>query len=128
MRVVYLKIGKEAFLSALLLLVLILFPVSLRIVEERPCWTQMNKDEIFMPAGLITVACGILLAFHIFQGFHTLFYQEEESSLPTGLPETGWNLQSLGQNAGSCRSAVEWSTAGVSWGYHLLPRIKNRKS
>lgn len=44
-------------------------------------------------------ACGILLAFPHFQGFHTLFHHEEHRSLPTGLPETGQNPQGLGQNA-----------------------------
>lgn len=69
-----------------------------------------------------------IISFPYYQGFHALFYQEEQRSLPTGLPETGWNLQSLGQNAGCRVSAVEWSTAGASWGYRLLPHIKNRKS
>lgn len=105
---------------------LLIFPPALLRIVEWPRWIKMNKNEIFMPAGLLTGARGILLAFPIFQGFHALFYQGEQRSFPTGLLETGWKLQSLGQNASSF--AIEWSTAGAGWGYRPLLSIKNRKS
>lgn len=66
-------------------------------------------------------ACGILLAFPHFQGFHTLFHQEEQRSLSTGLPEMDRNRHSLGQNARSCVSAFEWKRARASRGYCFLP-------
>lgn len=59
-------------------------------------------------------ACGILLAFPHFQGFHTLFHQEEQRSLPTGLPEMDRNPHSVGQNARSRVSAIEWESARAS--------------
>lgn len=126
------KWNGSIFLVVLLLFAIdLFFPVSLRIVEECPRWTQTNKDEIFMAAGLLTGACGILLAFLITKA--SMRYSARSNrdlSLqvywkPAGICRVWVKIP------GSCLPAVEWSTAGASWGYRLLPprvlRIENQK-
>lgn len=106
-------------------LLLIVFPVSLRIVEQWPGWTQTNKDEIFMPAGLLTEPCGILLAFIISNAsMRYCIRRKRDLSLQVNWQESA--------EFGSTRRLMCFSRrmehCGASWGYRLLPRIKNRKS
>lgn len=118
------KMERKHFLVALLLLAIdLFFPVSRRIVEECPRWTQTNKDEIFMAAGLLTGACGILLAFLITKA--SMRYSAR-SNRDVSL-QVYWKLAGICRVwvkiPGCCLSAVEWSTAGASWDYRLPPRV-----